>query len=70
MHRVILLYNSQVPPSDVSSGSPKLHYFLNGIPKLYQDKLARHDYTTYEQADPIIWRFHTARHPDLYAIYS
>ena len=47
-----------------------LHYFLNGLPRVYQEELARHTYTTYDEAYPIIWRTHTARHPELYAVYT
>ena len=45
------------------------HYFLNGLPRVYLEQLARHTYTTYDEAYSIIWRTHTARHTELYAVY-
>ena len=34
MHRLILLYNSQVPAGEKLSNSMILHYFLNGLPTI------------------------------------
>ena len=68
--RLFSLYDANVKPHEALSSPMRLHYFINGLPQLYQFELLRRDISSFEEAHEVIWRFHTARHPELFSTYA
>ena len=68
--RLFSLYDANVKPNEALSGPMRLHYFINGLPEIYQFELLRRDISSFEEAHEVIWRFHTARHPELFSSYA
>ena len=68
--RLFSLYDANVKTNEALSGPMRLHYFINGLPELYQFELLRRDISSFEEAQGVIWHFHTARHPELFSVYA